>query len=200
MKKLLLIIIILLTGCTINNNTEPNIHLSIPNILETDIVQGNDNKYYLTHDIYNNEDINGSIFMDYRVNLNSKKVLIYGHSGNTNNLPFLVLNNYSNKEFFYKNNTIYIYTNNKTYIYKVFSSYIETKDFDYMNISNYNGLTYLEHINKLKDKSLYKTNIELTNKDHILILQTCSTNPNIKSKTKYQLVIAKLEKESTTLS
>ena len=196
MKKKLLITLLLLTGCTTTNYVNNDIHLSIPNILETDIVQGKDNKYYLNHDLNDNEDIKGSIFMDYRVNLNSKKVLIYGHSGDNRDLPFLVLNKYSYKDFFYKNNTIYIYTYNKTYIYKVFSSYIETKDFDYMNKSNYNGLTYLEHINKLKDKSLFKTNIELTEKDHILILQTCSTNNNIKSKTKYQLVIAKLIKES----
>ena len=196
MKKILLITLLLLTGCNTTNYVNNDIHLSKPNILETDIVQGKDNKYYLNHDLNDNEDINGSIFMDYRVNLNSNKVLIYGHSGDNKDLPFLVLNKYSNKDFFYKNNTIYIYTYNKTYIYKVFSSYIETKDFDYMNINNYNGLTYIEHINKLKDKSLFKTNIELTEKDHILILQTCSTNNNIKSKTKYQLVIAKLIKES----
>ncbi len=200
MKKIFLLLILLLCSCTntptIKDNTNIIGHLSIPNILETDIVQSNNNTYYLNHNMNNEEDINGSIFMDYRVNIKNKKVLIYGHSGNNNNLPFLVLNKYTNKDFFNKNNTIYIYTNNKTYIYKVFSSYIETKDFDYMNLNNFNNLSYLEHINKLKDKSLFTTNIELKEEDHILILQTCSTNKSIKSKTKYQLVVAKLEKES----
>ena len=195
MKKIItLLLILILTSCNtdhINNNIVGTIN--IPNILNVEVVQTTDNKYYLNHDINNNENINGSIFMDYRVNIDSKKVLIYGHSGNDDTLPFLILNKYNNKDFFYKNNKIYFYTNKKKYSYTIISSYIETKDFDYMNINNYNNLSYLEHINKLKNKSLFKTNIDLKEEDHILILQTCSTNKSIKSKLKYQLVIAKLD-------
>ncbi len=195
MKRILILIVILtLTSCTTNNiNNNVIGTIIIPNIINTEVVKGKDNIYYLNHDINNNENINGSIFMDYRVSINSKKVLIYGHSGNDNTLPFLKLNNYTNKDFFYKHNKIYFYTNKKKYSYTIFSSYIETKDFDYMNINNYNNLSYLEHITKLKNKSLFKTNIILNENSHILILQTCSTNKSIKSKQKYQLVIAKLD-------
>ena len=37
------------------------------------IVKGEDNEYYLTHDLKNNYDIYGTVFMDYRNDLNDKK-------------------------------------------------------------------------------------------------------------------------------
>ena len=197
MKKLLLIIIILLTGCSnkiINDSSNNNIigYIEIPNVLKVPVVQYSDNNYYLNHDINNKEDIKGSIFMDYRNNINDKKVLIYGHSGEYDDLPFLKLNNYSNEDFFKKNDILELSINNKKYKYIIFSTYIEYKDFDYMNLYNFNGLTYLEHINKLKNNSMFYKDIELDNDSKIIILQTCSTDKYIKSNTKYRLVIGKL--------
>lgn len=201
MKKILLIIIILLTGCSnkvIRDNSNKNIigYLEIPNVFKVPVVQYSDNIYYLNHDINNKEDIKGSIFMDYRNNINDRKVLIYGHSGNYEDLPFLKLNNYSKEDFFKNNDLIYFYISNKIYKYRVFSTYIEYKDFDYMNLNSFNNLTYLEHINKLKNNSMFYKDIELDNDSKIIILQTCSMDKSIKSKTKYRLVIGKLIKVS----
>ena len=75
--------------------------------------------------------------------------------------------------------------------YEVFSSYIETDDFDYVNLKSFNGLTYEEHLNKLKNKSYIKSDIKLDENSKVLILQTCSFNNDINAKDKYQLVIGK---------
>ena len=45
------------------------------------------------------------------------------------------------------------------------------------------------HILKLQKKSLYKTDVELMQDDDILILQTCSTNPNYRKYSKKYLFI-----------
>lgn len=178
------------------NNKDIIGYLVIPNILNIEVLQSKDNKYYLEHNIYKEKDIVGSIYMDYRVNIDSNKVLIYGHSGNMDNLPFKVLNEYDSEEFFNKNNKIYYYSLNKVYTYEVFSTYIEYEDFDYMNINNFNNKSYLEHIMKLKNKSEYNKDIKLDNNSKIIILQTCSMDKKIKANNKYRLVIGKLIKVS----
>ena len=51
---------------------------------------------------------------------------------------------------------------------------------------------WLNHLQKLKNKSWYQTNVDVNENDEILILQTCSFHQNFKQyKNKYLLVIAK---------
>lgn len=172
-----------------NNNDIVGV-IEIPNLFKEIVLQTSDNDYYLNHNIKKEEDKYGGTFLDYRNDiLNDKKLLIYGHSDMEITLSFNKLSNYNNQEFYEKNKYIYLYTNDKKYKYEIFSSYIENKDFDYVNLKSYNGLTYKEHLNKLKNKSKIKSNIVLEDESHILILQTCSNgDPNHK----YQLVIGLL--------
>ena len=173
------------------NNPDIVGYIYIPNVLSSPILKSTTNEYYLSHDNYGNYDKKGSITMDYRVNMKDKKILLYGHSGKEQDLPFLILNKYTDESFFKKNNIIYIYDSNNTkYTYKIFSSYIETEDFDYVNIKSFNGLSWKEHLNKLKNKSLFNVNTELTDDSKIIILQTCSMVN--KGNKKYQLVIGVL--------
>jgi sortase B len=87
---------------------------------------------------------------------------------------------------------IILKTESKTNIYEVFSVFIETKDWTYTNIKFKDDDDWLEHINKLKEKSIHKTDIELNKDDEILVLQTCSTKKEyLKFKKKFLLVIAR---------
>ena len=166
--------------------------IEIPNVLEEAIVQSTDNNYYLHHDINRNDNIIGATFLDYRNNIdNDKKLLIYSHSDPEGTLPFVVLNKYNDKKFFDENKYIYLVDSNKKRKYEVFSSYVETSDFDYVNLESFNGLTYKEHLEKLKNKSLVSNDVELDDNSKVLILQTCSFREEVNSNTKYQLVIAK---------
>ena len=58
-----------------------------------------------------------------------------------------------------------------------------------MNINFSNDEEWYSHITKLQSKSLYNTDVSLDKSDNILIMQTCSNNPNYKEKKKYLLVI-----------
>ena len=164
--------------------------LKIPDVLSTVVLQTNNNQYYLNHDNYKKENKKGAVFLDYRVNIRDNKLIVYGHSGEEKDLPFLALNNYQNENFYKKHNKIYLYTNDNIYTYKIFSSYIENNDFDYVNLKNFNGLSWKQHLNKLKNKSKYDTDTNISNDSKIIILQTCSTNK--KEKNNYQLVIGVL--------
>ena len=173
------------------NNNDIIAYVEIPNILGEPIVQTSDNDYYLHNDIYKKPNVIGANFLDYRNNLESdKKLLIYSHSDPEQTLPFVKLKYYNDEKFFGEHKYIYLIDSNKKRKYEVFASYIETEDFDYVNLENFGGLTYGEHLNKLKDKSYVKSEVELDDNSKVLILQTCSF-VNIDAKTKYQLVMAK---------
>ena len=166
--------------------------ISIPNTdINEVLVQTTNNKYNLTHDIYKNNDQYGSVFLDYRCNENSKKLLIFGHNDYKDKTPFSELENYYNKEYFDNHQYIDIIINNNKKQYQIFSVYIETSDFTYMNLK-INSSEYESDLLKYKKNSFYKTNTKVSKDDKILILQTCSNHQKYKKyKDKYLLIIAK---------
>lgn len=158
------------------------------------IMQTTDNDYYLNHSPDGKENYAGSIVLDYRIDIDkSKKLLIYGHSSKYEILPFNFLQNYYNdEEYFYENRYIEIVTNYDVKRYEIFSVYVETYDFSYMETDFVNDDEYLSHIEGLKNKSIYDTDVILSEKDDILILQTCSTHDDYKDyENKYLLIISR---------
>lgn len=175
------------------NNDEIVGVLEIPDVLKTVVVKHSDNDYYLTHNIKGNKSKFGSVFMDYRVNVGDRKLLIYGHNSTRgNDLPFVNLDKYVSKDFYDKHRVIYFYTDSGKMVYDIFSVYVEDSDFDYVNVSNFNGLTYYEHISKLKSKSNYDTGVLLSSNSRILILQTCNVESGYDGSMKNTLVMGVL--------
>ena len=72
--------------------------------------------------------------------------------------------------------------------------YLEKSDFDYVNINSFRGLTWKEHVEKLKNKSRYSIPVEITDNSKILILQTCRVE-GTQQGGQYKLVIGILTKE-----
>ena len=169
-------------------------------ILGTDykkaLVQHSNNDYYLNHTESKKSNYMGAIFLDFRVNINtSRKLLIFGHNSSKVNMPFKILDNYYDKDYYLEHPYIQIVTSNGTRLYKIYSVYVETKDFDYMKTDFNDDNEWYNHISKFKKKSLYDTGVDISKEDNILILQTCSTHKKyMKYKDKYLLVTAKEEK------
>ena len=155
------------------------------------IMQGEDNEYYLNHTPDKEDNYMGSIYLDYRVDIdNSKKLLIFGHNSSRVDMPFKILENYYDKNYYDGHKYIYVTTNNVKKKYEIFSVFVEYSDFTYMNCTN--DSDYLKHLNKLKSKSMYDTNVDVSADDEILLLQTCSTHKDYaKYDKKYLLVIGK---------
>lgn len=167
--------------------------LKIDKELKVPVLQTSNNDYYLNHTIDNKESNLGSIFLDYRTNIEtSKKLLIYGHSSIKTNIDFNILENYYDKEYYQTHKYISLTTSKEEKVYEIFSVYIEISDFSYMNINFIDNEDFYKHIKSLKDKSLYETDIELKENDEILILQTCSnSNDFINYDKKYLLIISR---------
>ena len=177
------------------NNDEIIALLRIPNTKINELItQTIDNKKYLTRNIYNEKDIIGNPFLDYRVNLEESpnKILIYGHNSITYDTPFRELEDYYDKDYYDNHQFIDLITEQGLWRYKIFSIYIETEDWSYMNLEYDNSDEWLDHLERLRLKSIYDTGESVSLDDDIIILQTCSfkeeyTNYN----KKYLLIIAR---------
>ncbi len=169
--------------------------VGILNILNTDyrrpVMQHADNDYYLNHLEDKSSNYLGSLFADFRVDINSsKKILIYGHNSEYIDMPFKILENYYDIDYFKTHQYMELITTKEKKLYQIFSVYVEPTDYSYMKVDFDNTDSWLEHLKKLKQKSMYDTHNEIQEDDEILILQTCSTHDDYKQyKNKYLLII-----------
>lgn len=161
---------------------------------EAVIPQGNNNSFYLNHLLNKSYGGMGTPFLDSRVSIdNSRKLLIYGHNSSKYEMPFKILENYYDTNFYKKYPYIEFETEKGVRTFQIFSVYVETKDFSYYNkIKFTSNDDYYRHISILKDKSFYDTGVKVYKNDNVLILQTCSTLKKYKNlKKKYLLIVSK---------
>lgn len=142
------------------------------------VVQANDNDYYLKHNLYNEEDKNGWIFMDYR-NGNYEldtNTIIFGHNMYYSGIMFGTLTNAYKKTWYTKeeNLTISFDTIYESNEYEIFSIYKIPKTTDYLKTYFANDDEFVEFIDLIKDRSIEDFGIEVVPGDKILTLSTCS--------------------------
>lgn len=173
-----------------NDDIVGNVSIDGTNINEA-VLKYKDNDYYLHHDNYGNYEINGSIFLDHRINPSDRKVLIFGHSSIYEDIPFNELEKYYNYEFYKNHKYIKLTTLDTEYKYEIFSVYVETYDFTYMNLK-IDDNKYNSDLKKYKSNSIYDTGVAVSDNDEVIILQTCSNDNKYKNyKKKFLLVIGK---------
>lgn len=166
-------------------------------ILNTDytkaIMQTTDNNYYLDHLEDKTESYMGSIYLDFRINIDTdNKLLIYGHNSKYIEMPFKILENYYSKDYYNDHKYIQITTKNNVRLYEIYAVLIEATDFSYMKTTFENEDKWYEHIKTFKDKSMYDTEVNIDKNDNIIILQTCSYHQNYQAyEKKYLLIIGK---------
>ena len=137
-------------------------------------VQTNNNEYYLTHFIDKSFNKIGTVFLDYRNNINTldQNNILYAH-GRMDKTMFGSMRNVLDKKWFdeTKDKNIYLYTENGYYIFEIFSVYkIKTTD-DYLKIHFNND--FQEFINLIKSRSIYDFDVNEKNYNKIITLSTC---------------------------
>ena len=139
------------------------------------IVQGKDNSFYLDKDINKNYLSSGSIFMNYlNHGFNDENTVLFGHHMR-NKTMFAQLKKYKEKEFFYGDNDIVIEVeNDKVLKYKVFSAYVTDSKDNYIKTNFDDKDQYKEFLEDIKNKSQYKSYIDVNENDKIITLSTCS--------------------------
>ena len=159
--------------------------LDIDNLL----VQTTNNDYYLRRLLDGTYNVMGSMFVDYRSDIESgRQINIYGHNSDIYDLPFKKLLNYLDRDFFLNNRKVVLETLNGTKTFEIFSVKVITDDIEHTKILFDNDLDFDEHIKKLRSNSLYDSLEEVSGTDQILALQTCLLNNTLG---KYLIIIGR---------
>lgn len=153
-------------------------------IIDYPVMQTVNNEYYLTHNLAQNYDKNGSIFMDKDCDIKgpSTNLIIYGHHMKSGQM-FGGLDKYSNKDYYEKHPTVQFDTIFEKGIYDimyVFRSKVYTEDeivFKYYQFIDANSAeefnSYMEEMSEL---SLYDTGVTARYGDELLTLSTCDSS------------------------
>ena len=138
------------------------------------VVKGRDNEFYLDYDFYKNKNISGSIFMDYRNigNGDNANTIIYGH-GIRDQSMFHDLVRFLDPAFYESHRIITLQTLYGDIDYKVFASYRTNTDFYYIR-TRFDADTFGDFMEGVKDRTVHDWDVEVTDKNKILTLSTCS--------------------------
>ena len=143
------------------------------------VVKGNDNSYYLKHNLYKEYNVLGAIFMDYHTKLDGtdKNIIIYGHN-TVNKTMFGTLRNVVTKEWYTnpENHIINLVLEDKILTYQVFSTYSIKKENYYITTKFNSNNEFNQFVNKLKSRSVYNYGVTVNGDDSILTLSTCTNN------------------------
>lgn len=138
------------------------------------ILQAEDNEYYLERNYLKEEARAGSIYLDYRNNIEefSRNNIIYGHRMKDGSM-FGQLKKFLDEDFFKNYSKILYDTLYESYELEVFAVYKTTTDFDYIQTDFTSDEEYGQFLNLLKDKSVYKSSSPVGIEDTIITLSTC---------------------------
>ena len=173
-------------------NLDEKLTLSINNLIQNEkVMQTTDNEFYMNHNNKKEEFIGGSLFVDYRIDLNNtRKIIIYGHSSSTVDIPFTKLLGYKKQDFFLKHQDIELNYKDKKEIYQIFTVMLLKEDYFYTRLA-FSDEKFKSHLEELKKKSIYDTGINIDETNKILILQTCSQDED----GQYLVIGAKLKEK-----
>lgn len=155
------------------------------------VMQGEDNEYYLDHNLYGEHSIRGLIFADYREPITADRTpantILYGHnmaSGEAFGRLTRYLNVRYNTDYgldFYKANPTFTFnTLYKNSTYKIFAGIVvntEAKDgevFYYIRGRKFATKSeFDEYVAKLLDRTLFFTDVDVKYGDNLITLSTC---------------------------
>ena len=149
------------------------------------IVQAPNNDYYVRKNI-NKEYANAGIpFVSADGNIDSKNVVIYGHSSKWDNIIFTPLMNYVNQSYYKDHPTFQFITENETRTYQIFTvinvdlnNLDDSLEFTQSNWDSNNAFNAF--ISDSINRELYKTSVTVDSEDKIMTLVTCDTRDNNK--------------------
>ncbi len=146
------------------------------------VVQASDNDYYLKHNLYNEYDKNGWVFMDYRNHSDDldRNTIIYGHTMYYSGVMFGTLANTYKKDWYTNpdNLTITFDTIYESQKYQIFSIYKVPKTTDYLTTYFETDEDFMNFIDLIKERSIEDFQVDIKPDDKILTLSTCSNHRN----------------------
>ena len=144
-------------------------------VIDYPVVQGSDNEYYLHHLITGKYNSSGTPFLDVNMkkDFSEKNNIIYAHHMKNGSM-FSSISKYKDINFYNEHKNMYLMTPDNNFRLEVFSAYITPADSDTYMRGFGEDEEFTNYIKKITDLSLIKTDVNVTNKDNIISLSTCS--------------------------
>ena len=144
------------------------------------VFQGEDNEYYLSHNIDKESSKSGEIFLDYRCDIKdiTGNIIIYGHNSSFSGTMFHELEKYKDQSFFEQHSIIEFDTLYQRFSWKIFSVYTVDADFPYIETAFASSKEWNHFLQTCLSQSVFESNIEISNEKVILTLSTCSHDFN----------------------
>jgi len=140
------------------------------------VVQADDNEQYLTCNFYLEETRAGSIFLDYRNDIDAldeeKNIIVYGHRMKDGSM-FQHLTKFLDEDFFHEHKTFTFDTLYESYEAEVFAVYHTLTAFDYIQTDFATDEAYEELLTDIKEMSKFTSDVDVTTDDQIITLSTC---------------------------
>ena len=118
--------------------------------------------------------MSGTIFVDYRNNIDEdKNIILYGHNMRNGSM-FNNITKFKEDSFFNDNDTINIIRNNTLYQYEIFSVYVEDESKVTLDTEFIDEEAFEKYVSNQSSKSMYNKDITISKEDKIITLVTCS--------------------------
>lgn len=166
--------------CSLNKKTVGWIKIDGTKV-DYPVLQTSNNEYYLDHNFDQEEDRNGSIFLDMDCSVwpRSQNLILYGHNMKSGNM-FGTLKSYKSEDFYKKHPQIQfdsIYERGTYDIMYVFSEVVHEESevtFKYYQFINANSdVEYNSYMNDMAAMALYDTGVKSEYGDALITLSTC---------------------------
>jgi len=134
------------------------------------VVQGNDNAFYIAHDINRNPSPQGWVFLDHQVDIYmglEHNMVLYDPVG-----EFLrqVIQEYADYDFFLRNPVILLSTLYGEIEWEIFSYYIAPSDFPFSIVNHPDDDEWGEIVEQFTKASFYNTRLDVNMEDQILTI------------------------------
>lgn len=137
------------------------------------VMQSDNNDFYLHHNFYQEETIEGAIFLDSQCKGdNTRNYILYGHYMRDASM-FGSLWDYQDPNYFKAHPLIEFDMPGDKADWEIFSVYTIAADYDYRQPEFIDDNDFYQYVNRLKSQSVYETEIDPKPDDRILTLSTC---------------------------
>lgn len=146
--------------------------ISISNTeIDYPVLQADDNYYYLSHNVNKEKSVRGSIFIDWQNRKNDSHIILYGHNMKDGSM-LGNMKRYEEQEYYDDHAIIEFNIYGQLSRWEIFSvTFVDNKP---LRVLFKDTTDFYEYISKMKEDSIYDSEVDITQSDRVLTLSTCS--------------------------
>jgi len=142
------------------------------------VVQAENNDYYLRRDLNGKYLVSGTVMVDYRIGTigEDSNYILYGHNMKDGSM-FSSLAKYKEQSYYDQHPVLYFLTPTGDYKIELYAGIVVKRD-ALIYVPNPNGIDFAKFLSNAKEKSTFKSMVEITENDTLITLSTCSYEYN----------------------